>query len=138
MTYAIPEPDPHSRLEDEGIPDLQDGTPGQQRANDPQEMPVPGDEPVAVEDYGTTGEESGTNEPLDGRLARERPDPAAEGDPAAAAREAVREGGPPSEHRIVADDEGVRPDREKDATATDAGPDAGGTTPEEDAVHIEE
>lgn len=138
MTQSTPEPDPRSRFEDEGIPDLQEGTPGQQRANDPQEMPLPGDDPVAVDDYGTTGEEEAENEPLDGRLARERPDPAAEGDAVAAryAEEQTDRG--PSAPRIVAEDEGVRPDEEKDLSAYDAGPDAGGTTPEEDAVHVEE
>jgi hypothetical protein len=39
-----PSRDPASPLEDEGIPDLQDGTPQQQWANDPQQHPVPGEE----------------------------------------------------------------------------------------------
>lgn len=137
MTQSVPEPDPRSRFEDEGIPDLQEGTPGQQRAEDPQEMPLPGDEPVAVEDYGTTGEEAAVQEPLDDRLPRERPDPAAEGDPVAAAYEAEQSEPEPDAPRLVADDEGVRPDREKDQSAYDAGPDAGGLTAEEDAVHYD-
>jgi hypothetical protein len=74
MTQQIPEPDPLSRFEDEGIPDLQDGTPQQQRAVDPQEAPLPGDRPVAVDDFGTTVEEQIEGEPLDGRLAREEPE----------------------------------------------------------------
>jgi len=107
MTHSKPEPDPRSRFEDAGIPDLQEGTPGQQRAEDPQEMPLPGDDPVAVEDYGTTGEEAGTDEPLDGRLPRERPDPAAEGDPDAAAYGAEQSPGgtAPSEEDAVHVDE---------------------------------
>ncbi|GII80882.1 hypothetical protein Sru01_58640 [Sphaerisporangium rufum] len=68
------EHDPHSRFEDEGIPDLQDGTPGQQLAVDPQEAPLPADRPVAVDDFGTTVEEQIQGEPLEGRLRREVPE----------------------------------------------------------------
>ena len=74
MTHRTPEPDPRSRFEDEGIPDLQDGSPEQERAVDPQEAPVPADHPVAVDDYGTTVDEEVQGEPLDGRLSREEPD----------------------------------------------------------------
>jgi hypothetical protein len=74
MSEHMPEHDPRSRLEDEGIPDLPDGTPEQQWAVDPQEAPVPGDRPVAVDDYGTTVEEQIEGEPLDSRLGREVPE----------------------------------------------------------------
>lgn len=74
MSHHTPERDPRSRFEDEGIPDLQAGTPEQQWAVDPQEAPLPGDRPVAVDDYGTTAEEQRQGEPLDGRLDREEPD----------------------------------------------------------------
>ena len=74
MTHRTPEPDPHSELEDEGIPDLQDGTPGQEWAVDPQQAPVPRDYPVAVDDFGTTIEEQVEGEPLDLRVAREQPE----------------------------------------------------------------
>ena len=74
MTHSMPEHDPRSRFEDEGIPDLQDGTPEQQWAVDPQEAPLPADHPVAVDDYGTTIEEEIQGEPLAGRLDREIPD----------------------------------------------------------------
>jgi hypothetical protein len=66
--------DPHSRFEDEGIPDMQDGTPQQQWAVDPQEAPLPGDSPMAVDDYGTTVEEEIQGESLEGRLRREVPE----------------------------------------------------------------
>lgn len=69
-----PEHDPHSRFEDEGIPDLQDGTPQQQWAVDPQEAPLPVDQPTAVDDYGTTVDEMARGEPLDVRLSREMPE----------------------------------------------------------------
>lgn len=75
MSHHMPEPDPRSRFEDEGIPDLQDGTPGQQQAVDPQQAPLPGDHPVAVDEYGTTAEEQAGGERLDGRVAREQPEP---------------------------------------------------------------
>ncbi|MGW0483470.1 DUF5709 domain-containing protein [Nonomuraea sp. NPDC003214] len=74
MGEHTPEHDPRSRFEDEGIPDLQDGTPEQQWAVDPQEAPLPGDEPIAVDDYGTTVDEQIQGEPLDGRLEREVPE----------------------------------------------------------------
>ncbi|WP_157548377.1 DUF5709 domain-containing protein [Nonomuraea candida] len=71
MSHHVPEHDPHSQFEDEGIPDLQDGTPGQQWAVDPQEAPLPADEPVAVNDFGTTDDEQIQGESLTGRLERE-------------------------------------------------------------------
>ncbi|MGI5291873.1 DUF5709 domain-containing protein [Nonomuraea polychroma] len=74
MSHHTPEHDPRSRFEDEGIPDLQDGTPGQQWAVDPQEAPLPSDEPVAADDYGTTNEEQIQGESLSGRLDREVPE----------------------------------------------------------------
>ena len=70
----MPEPDPHSRFEDEGIPDLQSGTPEQQWAVDPQEEPIPADRPIAVDDFGLTAEEQREGEPLAARLAREVPE----------------------------------------------------------------
>jgi hypothetical protein len=40
--------------------------------------------------------------------------------------------------RLVAPDEGAHPDREKDAIASEAGPDAGGYTAEETATRVED
>jgi hypothetical protein len=74
VSRHMPEHDPGSRFEDEGTPDLQDGTPQQQWAVDPQEAPLPGDRPVAAEAFGTTPGEQIEGEPLDGRLAREEPE----------------------------------------------------------------
>jgi hypothetical protein len=116
-----------SRFEDEGIPDLQEGTPEQQWSRDPQEAPLPGREPAAVLDHGTTAEEQREGEPLDLRLSREEPDVDAGGD-----AEAAGDVG-----RLVAPDEGARADDEKDEVATDVGPDFGGFTAEEAAMHIE-
>lgn len=134
------EHDPRSRFEDEGIPDLQDGTPQQQWAQDPQEAPLPGERPAAVDDYGTTAEEQRQGESLDGRLARERPD-VGEGERSGGDVEGGEEyGGEFGEDeqagRLVEPDEGARPDTEEDAVARDAGSDAGGFSAEEDAVRV--
>jgi hypothetical protein len=124
-----------SRLEEEGIPDLQDGTPEQSWASDPQEMPLPGDEPVAANDYGTTIDEQLRGEPHDLRLSRERPDT-----PATEADEDVPENlyDPTVEHagRLVAPDEGAHTDAEADLVAGEVGADGGGYLPEESAMHI--
>ncbi|MFB9837580.1 DUF5709 domain-containing protein [Actinoallomurus acaciae] len=119
--------DPRSELEEQGIPDLQDGYPEQQWAEDPQQAPVPGDEPVAVEDFGTTAEEQRAGESLDGRLSREEPDVDAAG-----ATEIPRGAG-----RLVQQDEGVRDDIESEEIAEDVGPDTGGFTAEEAAIRVE-
>jgi hypothetical protein len=138
VSKHIPEHDPRSRFEDEGIPDLQEGTPAQQRSSDPQEAPLPGDAPVAVDDYGTTNEEQAQGETLAGRLDREVPEEqpvfGAEDTETSSGEEgaAVRRAG-----RLVAPDEGVREDAEPAEIATEVGPDGGGYTAEEAAVRIE-
>lgn len=188
MSHNIPERDPHSEFEDEGIPDLQAGTPGQEQAVDPQQAPLPEDRPQAVDDFGTTVEEQIEGEPLDVRTAREVPEDQAmfggEGEPTAQpAREArpdrsqdpdavtgdsglgvgadldteyETDDAPPAgweaqpeepsgqvwedprpSGRLVAPDEGVRPDEEPDSVADEVGPDAGGYSAEESAVRVE-
>jgi hypothetical protein len=130
--------DPHSRLEDEGIPDLQDDYPEREWSQDPQEAPLPGDEPVAIDDYGTTAEERRAGEPLDERLHREEPDPALEVDqpgPPATGEDGEE---PRRSGRLVQDDEGVRGDTEQDMIADEVGPDAGGFSAEEQAVRVED
>ncbi|GAB3894821.1 DUF5709 domain-containing protein [Microbispora bryophytorum] len=74
MRQNRPQPDPRSRFEDEGFPDLQEGTPEQQWAEDPQEMPLPGDRPLGLDEYGTTPNEMREGESIGGRLSREVPD----------------------------------------------------------------
>jgi hypothetical protein len=134
-----------SRFEDAGIPDLQDGTPEQQRAEDPQELPLPGDRPNASVDWGTTAEEEREGEPLDVRLAREAPDPALaeigddlEGtDPVDLDAVPADPDRPDAVGRLV-NDQAVEPgDREVDTEAADVGADGGGLTQEEQAIHIE-
>lgn len=132
-----------TRFEEEGIPDLQDGTPEQQAANDPQEAPPAGlEEPIAAEEHGTTVYEQVRGESLDQRLSRERADVAA--DPQQAEEEAVgpapeEEGELPPDDagRLVEQDAGTRTDQEKEATAADMGLDGAGFEPEERAVYTE-
>lgn len=130
------ERDMRSRFEDEGIPDLQDGTPEQLWAGDPQEMALPGDRPLGVDEYGTTAEEQREGEPLGDRLAREEPEPeVAADDPDAPYPAWASEAEPAG--RPVEDDQGAHPDTEKDAVAYDVGADGGGYSAEEEAVRIE-
>jgi len=82
--------DPGAEPEDEGIPDVQDdGSPESEWAGDPQRHPVPGDEPVAVDRFGTTFSEQVEGESLDERLSEEEPE---EGEEAAAGPESEEAG----------------------------------------------
>ncbi|WP_200303181.1 DUF5709 domain-containing protein [Streptomyces adelaidensis] len=56
------------------MPDLQDGSPEQQWSNDPQQLPVAGDEPTIAEERDTTVDEVLERESLDERLADEEPE----------------------------------------------------------------
>jgi hypothetical protein len=126
--------DPGSRFEDAGIPDLQDGTPEQQQAEDPQELPLPGDAPNASVDWGTTVEEQLEGEPHDLRLSREEPDPVLDEINGGRRRPSVAE----NEVGRLANDERLQPgDTEPDTDATDVGMDGGGLTQEEQAIHLE-
>ncbi len=61
--------------EDEGIPEVaQDDSPTMQSAEDPEFAPMPGEDPGAVTDFGTTAREQSDGESLSGRLDREVPD----------------------------------------------------------------
>jgi hypothetical protein len=128
MEGKMTDHDPRSGLEDEGIPDLQDGYPQQDWAEDPQQMPVPGDQPMVLDDYGTTAEEQREGESLDGRLSREEPE-------SGVADVVPSE---PTAGRLVQEDEGVRDDTESEEIAQDVGPDTGGFTAEEAAMHVED
>lgn len=68
-------PDPPSRLEAEGIPDMDDSLPGKRAAGDyNEELEPPHEKPVAATEYGITAEEMNAGEPLDRRLSHEEPD----------------------------------------------------------------
>lgn len=125
--------DAELELQDEGIPDLEDGSPEAAWAEDPEFMPVPRDDPGASTDFGTTAAEQSEGESLTGRLARELPDDAdaarrAE-DPEQAGMQLEQDGltepGDDSFTDSVADDvEATRDER------------VGGEGPEEAAVHV--
>ena len=139
MTEPL-QPGDDTTFEDEGIPDLQEGTPGQQWARDPQELPLPGDDPTAVDDFGTTIDEQIRGESLDDRLAREEPEPVEDPLRPRAVDEPVDGGyveGEDAVGRLVEPDEGAHPDTEKDSIARDVGPDWGGRSAEEQAMHLE-
>lgn len=126
------EPDPGSELEDEGIPDHSGALPGKVITGDAQEdYAVPGDEPVAADEFGTTAAEMREGEPLEDRLRREQPERSGrrptDDDPYPVDEEErtgrfteVREGGT---------------NKEQDSWADDVGADGGGYTAEERAMH---
>ncbi|HEU0130054.1 MAG TPA: DUF5709 domain-containing protein [Mycobacteriales bacterium] len=93
----------------------------------------PVERPVAVDDFGTTAEEQREGESLDGRLAREQPDPALEVE-VPYLSEAEGLGDAPA-GRLVEPDEGAREDDVKENVAYDAGRDEGQRSAEEAAMH---
>jgi hypothetical protein len=136
-------PDPADPFEEEGLASQEPGVAGKRITGDPQDdMPVPGDAPVAVDDFGTTASEEQAGEPLDLRLSREEPD-LLERAATTAADESEDSDQPypsdPDERvgRIVETDEGARTDDEPSAVADDVGTDLGGFTAEERAMHVE-
>ncbi|MGY1821633.1 hypothetical protein [Geodermatophilus sp. SYSU D00079] len=120
--------------EDEGIPEVsQDDSPTQERAEDPQFAPVPGDEPGASVDFGTTSFEQAEGESLTGRLEREVPDV----QPGVRAAE-----DPQRAHLQLEQDTSTTPESDSgtnrtadDVEATGDLP-VGGEGPEEAAVHV--
>jgi hypothetical protein len=135
--------DPSDPFEDEGLASPDPGLAGKRITGDPQDdFVLPADNPVAVDDFGTTAAEQEAGEPLDLRLAREEPDLLATAGPAPDLSADSDNPYPVDREervgRIVEADEGVRPDTEPDAVALDVGTDAGGFTAEERAMRIEE
>ncbi|MFJ6213309.1 DUF5709 domain-containing protein [Streptomyces sp. NPDC092296] len=102
----------------------------------------PPDRPLVVEDWGTTADEQHRGETLDRRLARERPEtPGPEGDGlgdvVGTDGELVDgEVGDRRAGRLIAPDEGARPDTESELFASDIGVDGAGASAEEAAVHV--
>jgi hypothetical protein len=90
----------------------------------------------AAEGYGNTPAEEHAGESLDQRIAQEEPEP----DPyAAAAAEGEHVGGEVGRERagrLVAEDEGLAEDDEKDLVAGDVGIDGAAASAEEAAVHV--
>jgi hypothetical protein len=150
MTRWEDERVPGDRPEDEGFPDTaDDATPERRDVPDPQEMPLPGEYPVGVDEFGTTAEEELEGETLDQRLAREVHDeepidptiPRDEDEPDETVEDI--EGALPvsaddelrSVGQLVEEDEGVREDTEKDNVALEDPLGPGGLGPEDQALH---
>ena len=120
--------------EDDGIPEVsQDDSPTEQRAEDPQFAPLPGERPNASVDFGTTAFEQSEGESLTGRLDRELPDDTPDVRPA----EDPNRAGAQLEQDL---DTTPRTDSGTGRTADDvegtADPAVGGEGPELGAVHI--
>lgn len=88
----------------------------------------------AAQGYGNTPLEEQTGESLEQRLAQEEPEP----DPTdvAVVEHVEGEVGRDRAGRLVADDEGIAEDTEKDLVADDVGIDGAGASAEEAAVHV--
>jgi hypothetical protein len=120
-------------LEDDGIPDLQDGTPGQGWAEDPEFQPVPGERPNASVDFGTTAFEQSAGEPLTDRLDREVPDT----DPGVRPSEDPnRPAGQLEQDYDTTPDSDSGTNRTADDVEAAREPVVGGEGPEETAVHV--
>lgn len=143
MTDAFPT-DPES----EGIPDTADDYStawddvARPRPEDSHRS-LPADEPIAVDDFGVSAQESHREEPLSARLMREEPDvspssgaEADEDTPASVPSADLNEPIPGSVGRLVAPDEGVREDDEGQSIGYDTG-EGEGLSAEEAAMREE-
>ena len=120
--------------EDEGIPEVaQDDSPTMMSSEDPEFAPMPGEDPGAVVDFGTTAYEQSEGESLSGRLDREQPDvqpgvrPAE--DPEAASMQLEQD-------TSTSFDSDSGTNRTADDVEATADVRAGGEGPEEAAVHV--
>jgi hypothetical protein len=125
-----------SEFEQEGIPDT-DLSPNEVDPGGLEGMAAPGDRPNASIDYGTTVEEQRRDEPLDGRLAREEPDPTANldlenGEPYPID---TAETGEPA-GRIVSPSGDAFVDEDADEIGFDVGPESGDLSAEEAAMTV--
>ena len=124
--YSLDEEDqlqPEDTLVDRGVDDVLD------------EGYSPPEKPLGLDAFGTTAAEQREGETLDQRLAEEEPDPAFEEDDDAEILD-DNEVGRQRSGRLLAEDEGVGEDAEKDLVAFDIGIDGGAASAEEAAVHI--
>ena len=127
MTMRDESPEPVSDLEQEGIPELEGGYPGEAATGVSQEGVVaPGDRPLAVDQFGTTAAEERLDEPLAARAGREEPD--------LAAIEATELGGG---ERVVEPEWGsLDDDEEGELIGSAALHDVGALSSEEAAMHV--
>ena len=125
--------DAELELQDEGIPDLEDGSPEAAWAEDPEFMPIPRDEPGASTDFGTTALEQAQGESLTGRLDRELPD---DGDVVRRAEDPERAGMQLEQDGLTEPGDDSFTDSVSDDVVATADGAVGGEGPEEDAVHV--
>jgi hypothetical protein len=125
--------DAEMELQDEGIPDLEDGSPEAAWAEDPEFMPVPRDDPGASVDFGTTAFEQSQGESLTGRLARELPDDGVDVRRAADANQAGMQLEQDTSTSYDSDSGTNKTADDVEATADEP---VGGQGPEEAAVHV--
>jgi hypothetical protein len=120
--------------EDDGIPEVsQDDMPTQERAEDPQFAPLPGERPGASADFGTTAFEQSEGESLSGRLDREIPDDAPDVRPA---ENPDRAGAQLEQDLNTTPDSDSGTNRTADDIEATADQPVGGQGPEEGAVHV--
>jgi len=122
--------------EDEGLPEVaQDDSPTQERAEDPQFEPLPGERANASADFGTTAFEQSEGESLEGRLARELPDDAPDIRPA---EDPDRSVGQLEQDTSTTPDTDSGTNRTADDVEATAEPSVGGEGPEQGAMHLTE
>ena len=122
--------------EDEGLPEVaQDDSPTQERAEDPQFAPLPGERPNASVDFGTTAFEQAQGESLDGRLARELPDDSPDVRPAEDPDRAV---GQLEQDTSTTPDTDSGTNRTADDGEATADPSVAREGPEQGAMHVTE
>ena len=122
--------------EDDGVPEVaQDDSPTQERAEDPQFEPLPGERANASVDFGTTAFEHSEGEALDGRLARELPDDAPDVRPA---EDPDRGVGQLEQDTSTTPDTDSGTNRTADDVEATADPSVGGEGPEQTAMHVTE
>lgn len=92
----------------------------------------------AGEGYGNTPFEEQMGETLDQRIAQEEPEPDPYAEAASEGEHVGGEVGTARSGRLVAEDEGLGPDTERDLVAEDVGIDGAGASAEEAAVHVVE
>jgi hypothetical protein len=120
--------------EDNGMPEVsQDDSPTQERAEDPQFAPMPGERANASVDFGTTSFEQAEGESLSGRLEREVPDDVADVRPAEDPDRAFAQLDQDQDTDPLSDSGTNRTGDDLEAFA-DAP--VGGQGPEESAVHV--
>jgi hypothetical protein len=122
--------------EDNGIPEVsQDDSPTQERAEDPQFEPMPGERANASVDFGTTAFEQSEGESLTGRLERELPDDALDIRPA---EDPDREVGQLEQDTSTSPVSDSGTNRTADDVEATSDVSVGGEGPEEGAMHLTE